>query len=271
MTDAPLEKLSLAQLQQAFLAELSGQPSEAFRAAVKDNTLAGKMDKARRIDIYVRNHVGARVNGLGNVYAVCQQILGEEVFYHLAADYVASFASAHWDLNFHGGDFDQFLQREIDRLATLAELFYLPDLARLEWAYHICYFAAANQPQTVNTQEPEQLRFVADTSLSLFSTPLPVFQIWHNNRQNKGDLPVEDDQAVYYYVVFRDEFIPQVYTLNEAQYLLISDCVDGKSLAELAELHGEAVSENIPLFIQQKWLVVASIEELVVDLTVEKV
>jgi hypothetical protein len=249
-----MSDLSLQQLQRAFMVELSGDCSEAFRGAVKDNRIAGKMDKAQRIDIYYRNHVGARVNGLGNVYPVCRQILGEQRFDRLATDYVATFVSDHWDLNYHGKDFDQYLKGEMVRLDTLAELFYLPDLARLEWVFHLCYFAAANNEVVITSQQPEQLRFIADSSLQWFSSEWPVYQIWHNNRQNKGALAVEDTLAVYHHLVFREALVPQVYLLSEPQYLLLADCIKGLSLTELAELHGEVVAANIPLFIQQKWL-----------------
>lgn len=250
--------LSLQQLQQAFMAELSGQPSDAFRTLVKDNSLDGKMDKVRRIDIYQRNHIGARISGLGSVYAVCKQILGEQVFDRLASDYVAGFRSMHWDLNFHGADFDHFLAEQVASIATLADFFYLPDLARLEWAFHLCYFADANQPIVVQNQAPEHLRFTADTSLQLLTSEWPVFDIWHNNRQGQGELPVEDNLPTYYHLVFREELIPQVYALNEAQYRLISDCLTGQSLAELAGIHGDSVSENIPLFIGHKWLLLSN-------------
>ncbi|MFT5162283.1 MAG: hypothetical protein ACI9FJ_000851 [Alteromonadaceae bacterium] len=258
LAELSLAGLSLAELQQAFMAELSGQPNDAFRAVVKDNLLAGKMNKATRIDIYHRNHIGARVSGLGNVYPVCQQILGEDAFAHLADVYVASFNSSHWDLNYHGEDFDQFLAEKIQQIASLDALFYLADLARLEWAFHVCYFAPANQPCKVESQDPDKLHFVGDSSVKLLSSELPIFQIWYNNRQDKGDEGVEDTQAVYYHLVYREDLIPQVYNLSATQYALITDCIAGKTLAELAELHGEAVAQNIPTFIEQKWLILAS-------------
>jgi hypothetical protein len=246
--------LTLQQLQQAFMDELSGKPSEAFQALVVDNGPDGRMNKARRIDIYQRNHIGARASGLGTSYPVCQQILGEDTFYRLASDYVATFPSNHWDLNFHGADFNQFLAVQCDRIPAFADLFYLPELARLEWLFHISYYAQENQAIAVQNQDPEALIFHPDSSLRLYCSELPVYQIWQNNREGQGEKPVENNQSCYYHLIFREEFFPKIHSLSQSQYQLLNGCLAGKSLAELAEVHGETVAENIPLFIEQRWL-----------------
>ena len=249
--------LSLKQLQQAFVDELSGKPNDAFRALVVDNMLTGKMAKTRRIDIYHRNHIGARASGLGNVYAVCQQIVGEDTFYQLACDYVKTFDSVDWDLNFHGGDFSDFLAVQCRQHQQLNELFYLSDLARLEWLFHISYFANANSPCIIESQDPQALYFQPDSSLGLFTSEFPVFQVWDNNRNGEGEQVVQDNQPAYYHVVFREQYFPQVFNVDKAQFLLLEDCLKGKSLSELALLHGETVSSSIPFFIESRWLQLA--------------
>lgn len=239
------------------MAELSGKPDEAFRKLVKNNVINGQLGTERRIDIYHRNHIGARGHALNQVYAVCEKILGEGAFNQLVRDYIAQSTSNHWDLNFHGSDFAAFLQTKITTVAELADYFYLPELAHFEWAFHICYFAEANRGEALVSQDPDKLKFIADSSVQLLSSEWPVYQIWHNNRQNKGEQAVEDDQSVYYHLIYREALIPQIYALSAEQYQLIIDCIAGKTLTELAALHGEIVAENIPLFIGQKWLLLS--------------
>lgn len=246
--------LSLKQLQQAFVDEVSGKNNEAFRALI----VPGKLDGSRRIAIYQANHIGARINGLSNVFCVCQQILGQEAFNQLARDHVATCDSTHWDLNFYGEGFIGFLQQQCQSTAALADLFYLPELARLEWLFHISYFADVNPVCEVISQAAEDLYFHADTSLHVMSTALPVYQVWQNNREGKGYLAVSDQQANYYHVIFREQYFPQVYHIEQAQYQLLLDCLAGKSLAVLAELHGDIVSTSITDFIQLRWLVLKS-------------
>lgn len=247
--------LSLRALQLAFMKELSGKHDEAFRESVVDNTLDGRMNKARRIDIYRLNHIGARVKGLNNVYPVCLQILGEKLFERLAEDYVATHRSIHWDLNFHGADFSEFLAQKTAQIPQLNELFYLGELARLEWLFHICYYAGNNERPMVNADvTPEQLRFRADVSLQLFETQWPVYQIWRNNRDGIGEAEVIDDAEHYYQVVFRRQYQPRVDTLTAAHFALLQDSIDGKTLGELAERHGEIVGSAIPAFIEQGYL-----------------
>ncbi|MCJ8273667.1 MAG: DNA-binding domain-containing protein [Psychrosphaera sp.] len=249
-----MSELTLQQLQQAFMDELSGNPSEAFRALVKNNYASSKPTAKRRVEIYKANHSGARTSALEGLYPICLQILGEEVFNQLAITYVDKYTSDHWDLNFHAKDFDQHLAQAVEHHEDLKDWFYLPELARFEWAFHICYFADANPVFEVTSQDPDDLKFALDTSVQLLENQWPVWQIWHNNRNDKGDEAVEDNQQNYYHLIHRTDFIPQVYALSEAQYKLMVDCIAGKTLNELAELHGEVVSENIPLFIGQKWL-----------------
>jgi hypothetical protein len=249
-----MSELTLQQLQQAFMDELSGNPSPAFRALVKDNNAEGRPTSQRRVEIYKANHTGARTGALEGLYPICQQILGEEVFDQLAITYVDRCTSEHWDLNFHAKDFDQFLAQAIEQHEDLKDYFYLPELAHFEWAFHICYFAEANPVFEVTSQDPDDLKFALDTSVQLLENQWPVWQIWHNNRNDKGDEAVENTQEAYYHLIHRTDLIPQVYALNEDQYKLMVDCIAGKTLNELAELHGEVVSENIPAFIGQAWL-----------------
>jgi hypothetical protein len=216
--------------------------------------MEGKLTKAKRLDIYQRNHVGARVKGLSNVYPVCEQILGEMAFERLANDHVSQVQSPHWDLNFHGKDFAEFLALQCQQHSGLNELFYLADLARLEWLFHICYYAPANTMVAPSSQDPELITFVADSSLYLFISEWPVQQIWQNNRDDQGEQEVEHNQEHYYHLIYREQFSPQLYNLEVAQYGLLKDCIAGKTLAQLAEIHGEVVSSAIPYFIEQHWL-----------------
>lgn len=153
--------LSLKQLQQAFMAELSGKANEDFRSLVVDNTLQGRMGKDRRVEIYRLNHVGARAKGLENTYPVCRQILGEQAFDRLANGHVGTCPSNHWDLNFHGEDFGRCLADKCDQIAALSDFFYIGELAKLEWLYHICYYADDTPPPVLHDQAPEKALFSA--------------------------------------------------------------------------------------------------------------
>ena len=249
--------MTLAQLQQAFLAELAGEPQDAFRKTVVDNRLAGKMSKLKRISIYQQTHLAARVGALENIYPICRQILGEALFDRIACQYVKANPSLQWDLNIQGADYYQALSQTITAHQSLSELVYLPDLARLEWYFHLCYYAPANQLHQPTSDNPEQITFALDSSLQLFKCDWPIAQIWQINRQGEGEQSVEHNQEVYHHIVHREEFAPQVYTLEAEQYALLEDCQQGKSLATLAEKHGEMVSTTVVEFIQRQWIFVA--------------
>ena len=248
--------MKLADLQQAFLAELAGKPQPAFRDTVIDNRLQDKMSKLKRISVYQQTHVAARVGALENIYPVCRQILGEALFDRIATQFVANNQSLEWDLNIQGADFFQALQQVITQHQSLAELAYLPDLARLEWYFHLCYYAPANEQYQPSSDDPEKLTFAPDSSLQLFECQWPVAQIWQVNREGDGEQSIEHNQEVYYHLVHREGFAPQVYTLEAPQYALLQDCLTGANLGELAEKHGEMVSTAVIEFIQRQWLYV---------------
>lgn len=246
--------LSLKAFQLAFMDELAGNINPAFRKTIVSEAPDSQTSTEQRINIYCQNHLGARINALASIYTGCKTILGSDTFDQLAREYIAGFASDHWDLNFHGGSFYQFLAQCCLKHETLTDFYYLPDLAKLEWLFHLSYFADAAQVQAAPGQDAQDLCFVTDPSLTLFSSQYPVYTIWYNNINDQGDAEVVDNQDVYYYAICRELNIPQFYPLNQQQYLLLTDCLKGDRLTELAEVHGALVSEQLPLFIGNQWL-----------------
>lgn len=180
------------------------------------------------------------------------------LFDRIACQYVAANPSLQWDLNIQGADFHQVLAAKIAQHQGLSELTYLPDLARLEWYFHLCYYAPANPQHQPSSDDPEQITFAPDSSLQLFTCVWPVAQVWQINRQDElKEQSVERNQEVYYHIAHREAFAPQIYSLEAPQYALLEDCLQGLSLAALAEKHGEMVSTTVVEFIQRQWIYVA--------------
>jgi hypothetical protein len=249
-----MSALSLKAFQLAFMDELAGKRNTAFREQLVPDAATAKITTAQRIDIYCQNHLGARVNALANIYTCCKKILGSQLFDRLAANHVSSMPSEHWDLNFHGEPFIDFLSQVCQQHRSLADFHYLADLARLEWQFHLSYFADAAQSLAAPDEGVDNITFIGDPSLSLFCSQHPVYTIWYNNINDQGNKPVVDDSEYYYYAICRESNIPQFYQLNQAQFMLLTDCLNGHSLAQLAANHGELISEELPLFISNLWL-----------------
>lgn len=124
---------ALADTQQAFAAGLldvaaSAPALGAFRGDAN----------AHRYALYRGNLTVAWNKTLSSAYPVIQQLVGEEFFGGLSAEYGRAHPSQSGDLNQFGAEFAAFLAA----FPHTAGLPYLPDMARLEWALHRAHYAA---------------------------------------------------------------------------------------------------------------------------------
>lgn len=248
--------LSLAQLQKHFMAEFTHNSNEVFKDHIKGNQLNNNVEQL--LGIYRNNHYGARLSALSNIFPITEQVIGPENFTPLALKYIKKFTSTHWDLNTNGKEFIDFIHVEITDNPHLGELFYLAELSRLEYFFHLSYYAENVPTTTITNQIVEQdaakLGFIQSPSLYLFETPYPVYQIWINNKEGNGEQPVEHTKKKYFHVVYREEFKPDIETINEPEFVLLSNAINGVSLFDLVNEYGETVTILLPKFIEKKWI-----------------
>ncbi len=128
----------LRELQLGFAAALLDGAGDDFARHVRAVGLTG----ARRLQVYRNNTVLNLTGALAAVYPVTRRLVGEGFFQYTAACYIARHPSRSGDLHEFGEHFPLFLQS----FAPVAALTYLPDVARLEWAYHQVFHAASHPP-----------------------------------------------------------------------------------------------------------------------------
>ncbi|MFC3533338.1 putative DNA-binding domain-containing protein, partial [Vogesella facilis] len=143
---------------------------------------------------------------LALAYPICRRLLGEEFFEALAREYVRATPSCSGNLHHYGAALADF----IAGFAPCAELPYLPDVARLEWALHHGYYApdapcfelaalaAMPQPQW------GALRFAPHPACRVLDTrwPLAAIHRWH---QPGGEHTVVDMQQPQPLLLYRDQ------------------------------------------------------------------
>jgi len=248
--------LSLAQLQKHFIAEFTRNSNPKFRETIKGNVLNNNVDQL--IAIYCNNHYGARLSALLSIFPVTEQIIGSENFTPLALKFSKQCTSTHWDLNTNGDEFIDFIHNEISKNSYLNELFYLAELSRLEYLFHLTYYAENIKVSAVLNQQTEQdaakMCFIKNPSLHLFKTPYPVYQIWQNNKNGQGELSVKDTQEKYFHVIYREEFKPCIKIVDESEFELLSLVIKGVTLLDLVNQHGEYVTKLLPEFLKNKWI-----------------
>ena len=134
---------------------MSGQ--DQFRAALLDPGLPvpqGLQDAqgrpaGKRFDVYRNNVVVGLIEALATAFPVIEKLLGAENFRVLAGAYVRAYPPRSALMMFYGDHLPAFLQG----FEPVADLGYLPDVARLELAIRRCYHAADAipvNPQSLN-------------------------------------------------------------------------------------------------------------------------
>lgn len=152
---------------------------------------------ARRFAVY-RNNVHASLIGvLEGRYRAVARIVGEEFFRAMARAYVAHEPPRSAVLLAWGETFADFVRT----FEPAAGLPYLPDVARLEWAWHAAYHAAdaaAMEVTALTSIDPQALaqsRIDLHPSARLVVSAYPVVTIWEMNAGDVAPGPVDFARA----------------------------------------------------------------------------
>jgi hypothetical protein len=176
---------SLPELQAAFARALI----ERDECPLADWIVAGRgLDAEARIGVYRTNVLGNYRNALRGVYPVVLALVGEPFFSRAADSYASRYPSRSGDLNDFGGELGDFLAG----WAPAAQLAYLPDVARLEWAMERTFHADDAAPLDLRALAavPQDmlptLRFELHPASRIVCSPYPILRIWKVNQPGFG-------------------------------------------------------------------------------------
>ena len=210
--------------------------------AVVERGLSG----ARRLQLYRNNTFASLTEALGAVYPVVQRLVGEDFLRFVAARYIPAHPSRSGNLHDFGGQFAEFLAG----LPETAGLPYLPDVARLEWAYHQVFHEADHGPLDstgLSRLPPEAyatLRFRLHPASRLLASPYPVLHIWQVNQEGfSGDPSVRLDEGGTRVLAFRPELEVELQALGEGEFTLLQSLAQGRNLTDAAEAALQAQPE----------------------------
>jgi hypothetical protein len=140
----------------------------------------GMIAPADRLGIYRNNAAATLVGALRIAYPAVEKLVGAEFFEGAARIFIAQHPPRTAYLNDYGSEFADFL----GAFPAVAELPYLPDVARLEWAVSAALNAAdvpaLDQAALVGlaASEHDRVRFVPHSSVRLLSLHYPADVIW---------------------------------------------------------------------------------------------
>ena len=160
------------------------------RAVLAHDTAAARwivsdgVDAADRLRIHHNNTFVTLIDALAAVFPVIQRLIGEDFFAFAARAFIRSKPPESATLIDFGRTFPDFLEA----FEAAADLVYLADVARLEWAWHEAYHAAEAEPLTtralggVPAHRLPDLRLHLHPSSRFVTSPFPVHRIWEVNQ-----------------------------------------------------------------------------------------
>ncbi|MDQ4627859.1 MNIO family bufferin maturase [Janthinobacterium lividum] len=209
---------------------------QAFAAALLDTAAAlppfAGDAVPQRFSLY-RGSLGANWRRtLSQVYPVVLALVGEEFFGGLAHAYGRQMPSDSADLNQFGARFADFLAV----FPPVAQLPYLPDMARLEWALHLAHYAADAQglaPEALAALHPDQLEahcFTLHPACVLLASGWQVAALWqaHQDGEGQGMFP-QEMRVASYALVCRTRWKAQVLVLDAAAHAALLALQQGQA------------------------------------------
>ncbi|MFT3741682.1 MAG: DUF692 family protein [Gammaproteobacteria bacterium] len=219
------------------------------------------LDTTTRLTIYRHSFTTALAQSLSHIFTVCQQVVGESFFGHMALAYVAKTPSTSPDIEEYGLDFADFIQC----YEPAASLPYLPDLARLEWAWHKALRSPNYSPlsvhalQSIPDTQHAHVVFKLPPGSTLLRSPYPLLKIWQVHQDGSihsaEDAMVDLTEGGVNLWIWREADRVCMQSLDEAHWQLLSAIAQDLSLAEIFALSTVTKAEQLlPELFAQGWL-----------------
>ncbi len=219
--------------------ETLAQFSAAIRSGVNMPGLAAtRYPLERGIEVYRNNYRGNLHDALAGAYPVIRQLAGDEFFRLLAKHYIAQHASRSGNLHHYGDGMASFLTD----FEPARQLAYLPDMARLEWAYHRAYLADDSVPFELNRLAaipPEhygELVWRLHPSCSLLTTAYPVAAIWQAHQEGEPEnFNIAMDSGGVCLLVFRHGLSTEIVSIAPSSLYWLEQLQRGVAMGEATE------------------------------------
>jgi hypothetical protein len=244
---------TLRELQLGFSREIFSDGGTGFGERIKAGSLSGD----RRLQIYRNNTYLNLTAALQTTYPVVQRLVGEGFFRYTAHHYISYHPARSGNLHDFGADFAEFLGH-FDAVATLA---FLPDVARLEWAYEQAYYAADQSPLSLDrlAQVPadryETLKFTLHPAVGLVASAYPIQRIWEVNQLDfDGEQTVDLDSGGDRLLLRRNAVLEvDMERLAAGEFTLLQALAAGQPFATACELALVAQADlDVPAVFQRR-------------------
>lgn len=196
----------------------------------------------KRFDVYRNNVAVSLTEALVTGFPVLHRLLGDEFFRAMAGVFLRAHPPEDPRLFLYGGRMPGFLER----FPPVAQLPYLPDVARLELGLRQSYHAADAPPLDVAGLDPEAvlaLRPRMAPSAMVLRSRFPILDIWRANTEPGAPKPGTAAQSV---LITRPGFDPKPHLLPEGGFELARALKGRATIAEaMARVTAEAPGADL--------------------------
>ncbi len=173
-----------------------------------------------RFSVYRNNVVKSLTDVITATYPVIEKLVGEDFLRDTARVFVRQSPPQHGCLHDYGSAFADFLTQ----FEPAKNLPYLPDVARMEWAWNKAYYAVDDEPldpESLTTIAPDKfdkLRFSFRDSVQLIESPYPLDDIRDFSLHDNPEGTLNVDKGGVFLMIFRPELDVQIHILEENEY-----------------------------------------------------
>jgi hypothetical protein len=207
-------------------------------SALENRVRANGLSGARRLQVYRNSIFAGLTEALRAIYPVIDRLVGGEFFEHTARHFIARHPSITGNLHDFGGEFPEFLAT----FPEASDLNYLPDVARLEWAYHEVFHAPDHPPldvaslASVNPADYARLHWRLHPACRLLQSDFPILRIWQVNRDDTECMETVDLAAGgIRLLVIRRGLEVDLETLGPGEHALLRALDDGRNFVAACE------------------------------------
>jgi hypothetical protein len=218
---------ALHALQRGFAQAVFTRDLERFAPAIAP----GRFPPAQHLQVYRNNVAVGLTEALKAVHPAVARLVGDEFFAHAADRYIHRHPPASGNLHDFGAVFAGFLAV----FDPARGLDYLPDVARLEWAWHEAFHAADAGPldpgrlADVPADRYGVLRFHLHPSARLLVSNYPILRIWEVNQEDySGDQTVDLDAGGDRLLIIRRRLDVLVERLSPGDHTLLAGFARGE-------------------------------------------
>lgn len=200
--------------------------------------LANGSDPGPRVAVYRNNVQRSLINALAQTFPVTEQLVGAAFFQAMAACFVQRHPPNSPILSHYGAEFPAF----VAQFEPVAQLHYLPDLARLEFARVLAYHAGDTDPIDQETigralAMPEMLPLMQlqlHPSVQTIASSHGIVSLWqaHQHEGEQESVDITQDESV---LVLRHGLDVLVLQESPGTVAFVAAVKEGIVLGEAAE------------------------------------